>query len=360
MRRIRWLLMLGCMSVFALVLAGGAPSASPNPAGKLFVLPTAKVIGGGLALDIFSLEKAPAPARVTIYMPAGFTVNTSAAPGTVLGDSYLALWSSLLVAPEYVFGTVAARDPASGGPAAQACAPGVHAALWMALFDIDDLSISMVIPFYVDPTQGSEASLGAFKLVACLASPYVSVAQGGAPYNLRMTELLLGLTEPGGPVIRKPSSGKFTWRLFTTPYVDGTATSNEGATFEARARMVLPHVLTERVRYLPKTKTVLITGSARLLGKPERGVIVSAAGGARTAAFLDYFGQTKSRADGTYSLRKRVPQLRRARRLRVYVFGAETRSSACVDPSVAPRGCVHQSLAAPQSNSADVVVPRKP
>jgi hypothetical protein len=352
---IRWLLVLGCVSAFALVLVGAAPSATSKPAGKFEVLPVAKAAGGGLALDVYSSMGARAPARVTIYVPAGFAVDTSAAPGTLIGDSYLA-YSTSSSGVDVAFGTVGARDPASGGPAAQACAPGTHAAMWMATFDIEQESLE--IPFYVDPTQGSEASLGAFKLVACLASPYVPVAEGGAPDNLRVTELVLGLSEPGRSVITKPASGKFTWRLFTTPYVDGTATPNDGATFEARARMLLPHVMTERVRYLRKTKTVLITGRVRLLGKPEGGMIVTVAGGAPTAEFLDYFGQTKTRADGTYSLRKRVTQRRRARRLRVYVFGVEVRSAPCVEPSVAPAGCVHQSFSAPQSASADVTIPR--
>lgn len=349
--------MLGCLSAFALVLVGAAPSAVPKPAGKFEVLPLATSIGGGLALDMYSSVGARAPARVTIYVPAGFAVDTSAAPGTLIGDSYLG-YSTSSSGDDFVFGTMGARDPASGGPAAQACAPGAHAAIWMATFDIEQRSVE--IPFYVDATQGSEASLGAYKLVACLASPYVPVAEGGAPDNLRVTELELALSEPGRSVITKPASGKFTWRLFTTPYVNGTATPNDGATFEARARMRLPHVMTERVRYLRKTKTLLITGRVRLLGKPERGMIVLVAGGAPKADFLDYFGQTKTSRGGFYSLRQPVALGRRARKLRVYVFGAEARGGACVEPSVAPVGCVHQSFSAPQSNSADVLVPRKP
>ena len=38
------------------------------------------------------------------------------------------------------------------------------------------LKRSVTIRFYVDPTTGSETALGAFKLVSCLASPYVPFA----------------------------------------------------------------------------------------------------------------------------------------------------------------------------------------
>src|SRR6478735_3514735 len=90
-RRIRWLPVLGCLSAFALVLVGAAPSAVPKPAGKFEVLPLA----------------------------------------TSIGDSYL-VYSTSSSGDDFVFGTMGARDPASGGPAAQACAPGAHAAIWMA------------------------------------------------------------------------------------------------------------------------------------------------------------------------------------------------------------------------------------
>ena len=75
--------MLGCVSVSALGLAGGAPSASLGPAGQLFVMPVAASVGGGIVLDIHSLEHAPAPARLTLYVPAGVTVDTSASAADI-------------------------------------------------------------------------------------------------------------------------------------------------------------------------------------------------------------------------------------------------------------------------------------
>jgi len=116
--------------VSALGLAGGAPSASLGPAGQLFVMPVAASVGGGIVLDIHSLENAPAPARLTLYVPAGVTVDTSAAPGTVVGDGYLAVWLDAATTDDYAFGTIKAGDPA----AAQTCAPGIHAAVWIASF----------------------------------------------------------------------------------------------------------------------------------------------------------------------------------------------------------------------------------
>ena len=53
---------------------------------------------------------------------------------------------------------------------------------------------------YVDPTTGGETSLGAFKLVSCLASPYVPVGQGGAPGGLQYNFLVVSLSRATGSV----------------------------------------------------------------------------------------------------------------------------------------------------------------
>ena len=348
--------MLGCVSVSALGLAGGAPSASLGPAGQLFVMPVAASVGGGIVLDIHSLEHAPAPARLTLYVPAGVTVDTSAAPGTVVGDGYLAVWLDAATTDDYAFGTIKAGDPT----AAQTCAPGIHAAVWIASFRLSITDVA--IPFYVDPTSGPETSLGAYRLTACLKSPYVPEEQGGAPFGLRVTELLLGLGEPHRTVIKAPATatGTYTWRLLVTPFVKGTATIQPAATFEARARMVLPHTFTEHLRYVRKTQTVVITGTVRLLGKPERRLLIQAIGGPPSARFLALYGETRSGANGSFTIRKRIAEKRRARKVRVYLFGLEPEPKrACVEPSTAPAGCVNESLSPPQSSSADLVIPKK-
>jgi hypothetical protein len=224
------------------------------------------------------------------------------------------------------------------------------------------LSITDVaIPFYVDPTSGPETSLGAYRLTACLKSPYVPEEQGGAPFGLRVTELLLGLGKPHRTLIKAPATGTYTWRLLVTPFVKGTATIEPAATFEARARMVLPHTFTEHLHYVRKTQTVVITGTVRLLGKPERRLLIQAIGGPPSARFLDLYGETRSSANGSFTMRKRVAEKRRTRKVRVYLFGLEpSPKRACVEPSTAPAGCVNESLSPPQSSSADLVIPKKP
>ena len=270
-----------------------------------------------------------------------------------MGDGYLAVYLGAATTDDYAFGSIKAGDPT----AAQTCAPGIHAAVWIASFKLSITDIA--IPFYVDPTSGSETSLVAYKLTACLKSPDVPEDQGGAPFGLRVTELLLGLGEPHRTVINAPATGTYTWRLLGTPFVKGTATIDPAATFEARALMKLPHRFTERLRYVRKTQTVVITGTVRLLGKPERRLLVQAIGGPPTARFLDLYGEARSRPNGSFTIRKRIPEKRRARKVRVYLFGLESTKGTCVEPSTAPAGCVNESFSPPQSVSADVVIPRK-
>jgi hypothetical protein len=350
------LLALGCVGAISLALAGSAPSADAIPAGQIVVVPVAPSFGGGLAVQILSSGRA-APARVVTYVPAGFGVDTSTAPGTSIGEAVLVF--TTVSTPDYsdfAFGTFKAGDPASlpGNPAAQACSPGPHAAVWIATLKLDDRSL--VVPFYVDPTSGSETSLGSFKLVACLPSPYVPADQGGAPDGLRVLNLEVGLDKS---VVTRPPAGTYTWRLFTTPYVFGTATPDVGATFEARARFMLPHLITERLRFQRKTRTVLVTGRVRVLGKPEGGLVLLLAGGTPKAKVLKFYGRVKTRADGTFSIRKHVSQGRRPWKLRMYAFAASEIRGPCIAASTAPGGCVDENRSPPQEAKADVTIPKR-
>src|SRR4029079_6370557 len=149
----------------------------------------------------------------------------------------------------------------------------------------------------------------------CLKSPYVPEEQGGAPFGLRVTELLLGLGEPHRTVIKAPATatGTYTWRLLVTPFVKGTATIQPAATFEARARMVLPHTFTEYLRHVRKTQTVVITGTVRLLGKPERRLLIQAIGGPPSARFLAFYGGTRWSRNGAFAVPPQLAYQRRAR-----------------------------------------------
>ncbi len=354
MRMVRRTLALGGAAVVALTLAGAGPGASGPPAAQLVVVPFPASIGGGAGLEVLPSEKAPAPARLVVYVPAGFGVDTSVAPGTPVGALF-ALYYTKSIPFDFASVTVKAGDPATlpGDPAAQACAAGMHAAFWTATFKV--LKRSVTIRFYVDPTTGGETALGAFKLVSCLASPYVPFNQGGAPDGLRYDALGIDVSRKGGSIIANPGSGTFLWRMLVTPYTVGTATPNDAGAFEARARVLIPHVLTVHAHYLRKTKTVLVTGKLSALGQPRAGVPVFFFGG---PGGVVYWGKVRTHAGGTYSLRKRVRPGKRAQTNEVDASVDATRGP-CVEPPAAPAGCVDENLSPPISASVKVRIPKR-
>jgi hypothetical protein len=355
-RAVRRLVMLGGAAALALALAGAAPSASGPPAAQLVVVTFPAKFGGGVGLELLPSEKTPAPARFVTYVPAGYAVDTSVAPGTRIG-SLAALYYTKSI--PFDFANVALRtgDPATlpGVPAAQACAPGPHAAFWTATFKVAKSSVT--IRFYVDPTTGGETSLGALKLVSCFASPYVPVGQGGAPGGLRYDILAASLSRPTGSIVTNPNSGNFLWRTLVTPYSVGTGTPNDAGSFEARTHVLIPYVLTAHARYLRKTKTVLVTGKLSALGQP-RGAVRLAILATGKGLPTDW-GKVRTHANGSYSLRRRVRLGPRARHLEldVYVFSV---GGPCVDPPVAPAGCVDENVSPPLDGTAKVTIPKRP
>jgi len=356
MRGLRGLVVLVVSAAIALALTGAAPSASASPAAQLVVATLPASGGGGVGFELLPSEKAPAPARFVTYVPAGYAVDMSFAPGTAIG-SLGALYYTKSIPFDVANVTLRTGDPATlpGDPAAQACAPGPHAAFWTATFKA--VKTRITIRFYVDPTTGAETSLGAFKLVSCLASPYVPVAQGGAPDGLRYDVLVVSLSNPAGAYVTDPHSGSFLWRTLVTPFSVGTGTPNDAGTFEARTHVLIPHVLTAHARYLRKTKTVVVTGKLSALGQPRAGIRLEVDAFAK--GFGADWGKVHTRADGSYTLRRRVRPGPRARTFELDVYLTSV-GGPCVDPPVAPAGCVDENISPPLDGTAKVKIPKRP
>lgn len=360
MSSVRRLLVVSCGSACALALAGSAPTAPTArrpPPGQLVVVPFSATPPrhSGIELVIRSSSEAIAPARVVTYVPAGYSLRVSGRPRRVIGDAGAVFLRKARPRVLYRPGRIRQGDPArlAASPRAQACAPGSHEAVWVASFKVKKRTVA--IRFYVDRTEGAETSLGTYRLVACLASPYVPAAQGGALGGYGFLELNLSLFQGRRFVFTGPAAaGTYTWRLLVTPFVAGTARPNPAATFEARTRVQVPHTLSLRARYLRRTKTVLLTGRLRVLGTPRARVRVRfyAVGPGGPS----HFGWTRTRANGRYTLRKRVPPHRRSRVLYLGAIVDEARGP-CGAPPVAVGGCVDENLSPPQIATGAVTIP---
>jgi hypothetical protein len=305
-----------------------------------------EVVGGG-SQESVSASFSPriaAPARLTFYVPQGYGLSLSGSQGSSVGDVVArAVTDSIDPIGEFASGGLSVGDPTLGTDAiAQACSPGGHAAVWIGSLEFENKSIPAVpIRVYVDATSGSESALGAFRLVTCLPSPYVPAVQGGTPLA-QLIAFDLDFSVSG-----RPAAGTYSWRLLTTPYQYGTAAADESSTFEARARVLEPYALTLKARYQPRTSTLTVSGMLRGGGRPRAGVEVDLFVDKSDPSW-DVFNiwSVKTRADGSYSLRKRIPATSRPQPLEIdaSVFSV---SAPCGQPSVVTGGCVNDTLSPP-------------
>lgn len=338
-------LVLGATAALALALAGAAPTAGESPQAQVFAGSYRDANGPAVVFGMVTSGDGPAAAKAVFYVPAGYALDLTKAPGTRIGETY----NAYLTGDGFATGegVVTTGDPATlpGDPAAQACAPGTHAAVWVASYKAGTRTGS--VRFYVDATTGTEASLGAYRLVACFVSPD---ATPEGPYFI---EFELGIR---ASVLTPPTArGTYVWRMLVTPYVDGTTSTNPAGIFEARSHVLVPHVLSGRARYLAKKRQLVVSGRLLALGHGRRGRVWIAAG--RRDDELRLLGRPRLRSDGSYALTAHVAEGRRARVLHVWAFRVEE-PGVCAGPSTAPAGCVDESISPPASHPMRVRIPK--
>ncbi len=101
-------------------------------------------------VDVFVPTTAAATAKIAVYVPAGYVVNTALPAGSKIGavDAELSIAGAMVEAT----GSINADDPAryATDPASQACAAGTHAAVW--LVTLTDAGQTLSVAVFVDPT----------------------------------------------------------------------------------------------------------------------------------------------------------------------------------------------------------------
>ena len=316
-----------CLAAAVVALAAAASAfADTSFEARTFVTTPGALSDVGLDLVVTS---PPPVAKIVIYVPQGYGLNTSTPAGTTVGtiDAVVEAGGSSLTIPT---GNIVADNPANyvSLPQAQACAPGAHAAVWVAQ------PANFRIPIYVDPTSGAETALGAFKLQTCLPSP--SDPTSPAP-GTRLTEAEIGFTRT---VLTNPSAtGVYMWRVLVTPYVAGTATPNPSGTYELRSAVPIPATLTiKKGGYNKKTKKVTLTGKFTLFGKPDKGdnVLIFSA---TASGEVKIVGRAKTNKKGIYKLKVKLTKTTTFSAL-VLGFSGSCDASP---PSPAPAGCVNET-----------------
>jgi hypothetical protein len=304
-------------AALALAFAGSALAAyTPH----LAITHTPLTLAGGGATDLtISFDQADdATAKVTIYVPQGYTGTLGVAAGTQLGtiDASIIAFAISPTQPLPLKGVIQADDPAKY--VANPCSPGTHEAVW--LLRLQAAGTELAVPGYIDTvTSPAEAPLGKFKLQFCLPSPYIPPSSGGAMLGAKLVSATLHLSN----AFALPSqNGSYGWTAVTTPYTVGAGTPNAAGTVQARAFVQLPAQLTLKAKV--KKRTATLSGALRLNRAGLAGMKVSLlSGSSRTK--LKAAGSATTRAGGAFTFRKTV---RKTTYFRARVTVA-TRTASC-------------------------------
>jgi hypothetical protein len=330
MRGIAAVLSFLCFAAFVAGAAGGAPGPrlqADQPALDLSPGSTSLGRASDTELDVY-LPSSIEMAKVTLFVPGGYGVDLAKAPGTQLG--VVVAWG-----PDGLgrLARIDAADPAAY--TTSSCAPGLHQAVWLMTFGAT--TQLPPIPLLVDQTSGSDVALGAYKAQACLPA--------SASGTLRIRELDLGFIKS----FTNPSSaGAYTWRAFVTPFAAGVP--NDAGTFELRATVPLPMRLTLHGSYDRKHKRAILAGRLTASHYAVRGVFLSVH--AEKNGHFRGVGYTTTTGTGAYRVFRRITHTTR--------FAVATATwDDCAPGTVAPGGCVSDTLADVSSGPVKVVVRRR-
>jgi hypothetical protein len=310
------LVVLALASTAALALAGNALAVQ-----KLSVRQSTT----SLTIKVSQAQSDQQPARISIYVPTGYTINASQAPGTKIGTTSGSVFARDQNIPLPLSGDVIVAPPTTNAPG---CDPVPHLTVWSLNLSVAGQTIKL--PVHVDATAGAEAALGAYKLVVCLAPSDVPAGTPGrSPFGAQLLEATFAVdnifTPPAGPAV---------WKAITTPYAPGTGAPNAAGTVETRS------VVSDGT--ISITAKVLKGRMLRLTGK------VSQAGGAVAGATVSILvnGKFRFRArtstNGSYSnlLKKNGPKTIATFQAKVTVAERDITSIGCASPTLPGIACV--------------------
>jgi hypothetical protein len=280
-----------------------------------------------LSVKVSQAQSDPQPAKVTVYVPSGYTLNTSQAPGTKIGTATgnsfvrdqniaLPLAGDIVVAPP---------DTNATG-----CATGTHLAVWTV--DLQVGGESQKLPVHIDATTGSETALGAYKLVFCLPPADVPKDTPGRSPNGAQ---LLDATFKLDGVFTAPA-GERIWKAITTPWTPGLPIPNPTAMIETRA-VVSSGAVSLASKVLSAAKRIVkFSGRVTQFGSPLAGIQVN--------LLIDGNARFRARTDATGSYSKSLKRIGKRSvsifQARVTVAERDITSTGCKSPSVPTVRCV--------------------
>jgi hypothetical protein len=323
MKTILRLAVLALASTAALALAGNALATQ-----KLSVTQSATA----LTIKVTQAQTDRQPAKISIYVPSGYTINASAAPGTKIGTTTGSIFARDANIPLPLSGDVVVAPPSTNAPG---CATGTHLAVW--ILDLQVAGQRIQLPVHVDATAGAEAGLGAYKLVVCLAPDDVPQGTPGrSPNGARLLEALFTVNS-----IFTVPAGQSVWKAITTPYLASVGAPDVAGTVETRA-VVGTGAVTITAKVTKAKRTVRFAGKVTQAG--------AAVAGAQVSLLVNGKARFRARttAGGNYSvvLKKTGKKATTSFQARVTVAERDITSTGCASPSLPGVACVNATASA--------------
>jgi hypothetical protein len=316
MKTILRLAVLALVGTTALALAGNALATQ-----KLSV----KQSTTALTIRVSQAQSDQQPAKISIYVPTGYSINTSATPGTKIGSTTGTVFSRDANIPLPLSGDVVVAS-ASDAPT---CDPVPHLAVWNLALSVAGQSINL--PLHVDQPTGAEAALGAYKLVVCLGPDDVPLGTPGrSPNGAR----LLDATFTVNNIFTVPA-GQSIWKAITTPWAGGVP--NAAGTVETRAFVANGTVTLAKKINVPR-RLVKFTGKVTQAGGAVSGARVSLLVNGKSAGF-----SARTNGSGSYNivLKKTGKKTTSTFQARTTVAERDITSTGCASPTPGiPGGCV--------------------
>ncbi len=330
MKTILRLAVLALAGTTALALAGNALATQ-----KLSV----KQSTTSLTIKVSQAQTDAQPAKISIYVPSGYSINASAAPGTKIGSTTGTVFSRDANIPLPLSGDVVV----SASSDAPTCDPVPHLAVWNLALSVAGQSINL--PVHVDQLAGAEAALGTYKLVVCLAPDDVPVGTPGrSPNGAR----LLDATFTVDNIFTVPA-GQSIWKTITTPWAGGVP--NVAGTVETRA-FVADGTVTLAKKVNAPRRLVKFTGKVTQAGTAVSGAKVSLLVNGKSAGF-----NARTNGSGSFSivLRKTGKKTTSTFQARTTVAERDITSTGCASPTTAAP-CVSATASAFTAVSAKISI----
>jgi hypothetical protein len=320
-----------------LLLAPGA-FAAPNKASISVAFSPPKLGSSSqTTIHVNVATTSDAVAQANIYTGTN-VVNLGGTPGTKIGTvdaTAIAHDQGGLTLP--LSGDVTTDDPAKH--ATDVCSPGANQAVWIMSLSVAGQTLP--IPIYVNKTTGAATALGAYNLKICLPPWDVPVGTPGrAAFGAQLVDARLVLNS----IFTAPTSpGTATWEMLITPYTPGTGTPNPAGTFEARALVPLPVVLTIKATYTAKSNKWKLSGTLTEGGKPVAGSTIRIARGPGTTS-LPTQSTAKTSSTGAWTAVGTLkPKKTTYFQARTSASERDATQAGCTSPA-APGGCTSATL----------------